>query len=395
MSQLPYYITWQNQTNPKVFELNKYDGALFELSNGKKLIDLSSTSYHTSFGGNPKAIVQKVIEGLQSQATACPKALTKDKFEASQKLLNFMQKKEGRIYYTLSGSESIENALKMARQITNKKVIVARRRSYHGATLGALGVTGDWRNQGSIVPDEWTLRIPEPFEDPDFSKSQDIILKFGKEKIAALIIEPVSAANGVIIPSKEWLFNQQKFCKENNILLIYDEVCTGFQRIGTRFAYQRFQGLDPDMICLGKNISGGVFPFGAIWTNQTISDYFHQHTLLCGSTNYAHPGGIAAMEAVIEILEDQVFVDSLEPLTKTFQNALDLIAKHHQVKEVRQIGLLAAVELNSKVEWLQLIDAGVYCGVHGDYLTFAPPYIISGQELLEGFKRIETILDQL
>ena len=117
-------------------------------------------------------------------------------------------------------------------QITNKKTIIARNRSYHGATLGALSATGDWRNQGSITPHNWTLRIPEPYDDPDFSKSIKLIEEFGIEKIAAIILEPISASNGVIIPPKNWFYNLQKFCKSKNIFIIFDEVCTGFYRLG-------------------------------------------------------------------------------------------------------------------------------------------------------------------
>lgn len=392
MNELPYFVSWQNQSKRKTFDLEKYDGIYFHLSNGSKLLDLSSTSYHTSFGGNPKSIVNHVIERLKIEATACPKAETQYKNDISARLLRFMEKAEGKIYYTLSGSESVENALKIARQITKKTAIVARRRSYHGATLGALSATGDWRNQGSQTPKEWVLRIPEPYEDPDFVKAKKTIEDYGIDKIAAIIIEPISAANGVIIPPEEWIENLHLFCRENSIFIIYDEVCTGFYRTGKKFAYQLSEHASPDMVCLGKNISGGVFPFGAVWTNEKISKYFENETLLCGSTNYAHPGGLAALDSVLNILEDQVFVDSLAPLIRTFHNALDQLNGHPQVKEIRKIGLLAAVELNREIEWKEVIQNGIYCRVHGDYLTLAPPYVFSSKELIEGIQKIHDLL---
>jgi taurine--2-oxoglutarate transaminase len=393
MSDLPYYISWQKQNNPKTFDLKKYDGVFFHLESGEKLLDLSSTSYHTSFGGSPDVIVNKVIDALKQNPMACPKGLNNQKLKITNDLLRFMEKSHGKIYYTLSGAESVENAIKIARQVSGKKTIVARHRSYHGATLGALSATGDWRNQGSLTTTEWTLRIPEPYEDPDFSKAKQIIKDYGSEKIAAIIFEPVSAANGVIIPSEEWLKNLQKYCQEQNIFVIYDEVCTGFYRLGTKFAYQRFPGLDPDIVCLGKNISGGVFPFGAVWTSENIASHFQEEVLLCGSTNYAHPGGLGALESVIEILSDNEFVKTIAPLIKTFENGLKKLSKNPNVKEVRQIGLLAAIEFNKTIEWNDFVSNGVYCGVHGNYITLAPPYVISGKELLWGLEQIEKIIN--
>lgn len=392
MMELPYYISWQKQGQTKTFQLKKYEGVYFHLESGEKLLDLSSTSYHTSFGGHPDVIINKVIDSLKENPMACPKGLTQQKLNVTNDLLRFMEIGQGKIYYTLSGSESVENAIKMARQITNKKTIIARHRSYHGATLGALSATGDWRNQGSLTPQDWTLRIPEPYDDPDFSKSIEIIEKFGVDKVAAIIFEPVSAANGVIIPSRDWFLNLQTFCKKNNIFIIFDEVCTGFYRLGCKFAYQMYPELDPDMVCLGKNISGGVFPFGAVWTSQKIADYFNNEVLLCGSTNYAHPGGLGALESVIEILSDKEFTDTLPSLIKTFENGLHKIKQNPKVKEIRHKGLLAAIEFDTEVNWQDFINEGVYCGVHGNYITLAPPYVISGKELLDGLLKIEKVI---
>lgn len=408
MNQLPYYMTWQAQENHKGFDLDSYDGIHFHLKNGERVQDLTSTSYHTSFGGNPKGIVNRVIDRLSIESYACPKAKTSLKEKVSLELLNYIGRPSGKIYYTLSGSESVENALKMARQIKGVPTIVARKRSYHGATLGAIGASGDWRNQSSLTPHDWTLRIPEPYEDPDFSSAAKIIDQYDPKKVSAIIIEVISGASGVIIPNDEWLRNLQDYAHQHNILIIADEVLTGFNRVQERFAVDLYPFFNPDLICLGKNISGGVFPFGAVWTSNKIADYFNKNKLVCGSTNYAHPGGLAALEAVIEILNDKIFVESISDLNKTFENSLNLLNKNPNVLEIRSKGLLAAIDLSTSISWEHFIDNGLYLGVHSpyegfnkkddthkrisSYLTLAPPYVTSGKQLITAIEKINQII---
>lgn len=408
MNQLPYYMTWQAQENHKGFNLDNYDGIHFHLKNGERIQDLTSTSYHTSFGGNPKGIVNRVIDRLSKESYACPKAKTPLKEKVSIELLNFLGRPSGKIYYTLSGSESVENALKMARQIKGVPTIVARKRSYHGATLGAIGASGDWRNQSSLTPNDWTLRIPEPYEDPDFLLGAKIIDQYGPKKVSAIIIEVISGASGVIIPNNEWLKNLQEYALKHNILIIADEVLTGFYRTQEKFAVDLYPFFKPDMICLGKNISGGVFPFGAVWTSNIIADYFNKNKLVCGSTNYAHPGGLAALEAVIEILSDKIFVESISDLNKTFENSIKILSKNPNVLNVRSKGLLAAIDLSTSISWEQFIDNGLYLGVHSayegfdnknntnqnirSYLTLAPPYVTSGKQLITAIEKINQII---
>ena len=131
-----------------------------------------------------------------------------------------MNKNEGKIFYTTGGAETIENALKIARDITQKKVVLARRNSYHGATMGALTVTGDWRNPAHQLPNEWVVRIPEPNEPNAILETKKIIEEIGGDNIAALIAETITGGNGVMIPTKEWWKEIEKMCRDNNILLI-------------------------------------------------------------------------------------------------------------------------------------------------------------------------------
>jgi taurine--2-oxoglutarate transaminase len=388
---LPFYISWCKQKNAPSFEIESVDGATVTTTDGLRLIDMTSISYQAHFGHNHPTIIKHIKAQLDSVPMSSPKGIYPKKIETTRALLKYMKKEEGKIFYTTGGAETIENALKIARDITKKRIVLARTNSYHGATLGALTATGDWRNPAHMTPENWVIRIPEPNEADALSKTRDIILKSNPKNIAAIIIETITGGNGVYAGTKEWWQGLRKLCDEFNILLIMDEVVCGFERTGKSFGYMHYD-VEPDLICLAKGITGGMIPFGALWTSKKIAEYYEENILCCGLTNYAHPLGVAAMRGVLEIVSDSNFIVSLRHIEKVFKEELDLLKKLPIIKEIRVHGMLSAIDLHQTIEAKKFFQNGLYLVSQSNRIILAPPLIISETLLKEAMNKIAQVL---
>ncbi|MCP4914004.1 MAG: aminotransferase class III-fold pyridoxal phosphate-dependent enzyme [Oligoflexia bacterium] len=350
-----YFYTWSAQNTANRFPID--DCQEFTFTSNKKLIhELSSISFHANFGFKNSTIENSISNQLSVFPVSSAKAQYSLKEDVTTKLLSLL-KLEGKIFYTVSGAESVENALKMARLYTGKKVIAARKKSYHGATLGALDVTGDWRNQASITNDDLVLRLPDYQDDVDASQTIKL-LENNKTKLAALILETIPGANGVYVPTKDYLLTLQKYCKTNDIVFILDEVICGFYRTGIPFAYQHYD-LAPDIVCMAKGISGGFIPFGAVFVSDEIANYFNDKILPCGLTNYAHPLGLASLEGVFKLTESTEFQETLKSNLKAFEEFLSNISNLDIVEDCRYLGLLSALQLNTNIEWKDFYSSGL------------------------------------
>ena len=388
----PCYFTWNYQPAGDPFPVERAEGDEFVLADGRRVYDFISTSFQTSFGHSNHAIRQSIHRQLDAMPVASPKASFDLKQRVSEGLLERLRLAGGKLFYTVSGSESVENALKMARQLTARTIVLARRKSYHGASLGALSVTGDWRNEPHFTVDQQTVRIPEPHEDPDLNATRQIVAETGPERIAAIILETISGTNGVAIPPPSWLQSMQRLCREHGMLLIIDEVLCGFGRTGPDFAFQDYD-LEPDFVCLSKAISGGYIPFGAVWTGPRVVDFYSREKLACGLTSYAHPLGLAALEAVLQLLADAEFRQNKENLQAIFANALDGMASWESVKEVRCRGLLAAIELNRPAPtWEAFFEAGLHVSCSQQMVILAPPFISRPDRLSESLRTLQQVL---
>lgn len=390
---LPYYVSWSKQKNISTFEIKKVNGCIITTENDREIIDMTSISYQAHFGHNHPLIIKRIKEQLDTIPMSSPKGDFPHKVNATWDLLNYMQKLDGKIFYTSGGAETIENALKIARQITKKKIILARNNSYHGATMGALSVTGDWRNPPHQLPNDWVVRIPEPTDENAILKTREIIQRTGPNNIAAIIIETITGGNGVIIPTQAWWDGIQSLCDEFNIMLILDEVVCGFLRTGLPFGYMHFN-IRPDMITLAKGITGGMIPFGALWTSKKIADFYEEEILCCGLTNYAHPLGIAAMRAVLEIVHDDSFLKIVFNSQKLFEEKILDLKKLKIVKDIRIIGHLCAIDLHKSIEWKRFFEAGIYLVAQPNRIILAPPLIIDEVTLKKGIEQIAKVFEE-
>ena len=404
MADYPYFFTWANQSSPTKIEFESNEDHFFVLKNGHKVYDLSSISFQASFGLNNEKIKEAIKKQLDSFSVVSPKAIFPLKDQATYKLLSHLDgykrqinALDGKVFYTLSGAESVENALKMARQIKKKNVVLCRERSYHGASLGALSVTGDWRNQSHQTVDEWTTRIPEPHNDPFLTQTELIIKDVGPENIAAFCLETITGGNGVIIPPESWWQGIQRLCDQYNIFLILDEVICGFQRTGRRFGFHNYPFLKPHFICMSKGITGGYIPFGAVWANRDIVEFYNENVLSCGLTSYAHPLGLAAMDAICDILADGHFLENIVNLKKMMKGYFLKWEELPNVKEIRTIGLLAAIEFTSDVtlDFNYFLERGVHLVVQPQTLILSPALTFNKMDLQAALETLNKALREL
>lgn len=398
--QRSYFVTWSRQDHPLGIDFLGGRNHQIFTAEGRVLFDFSSTSYQNSLGHNPPQILLPLQQALtralsvdigpDSIVTSGPKFDFPLKENVSAKLLGLLEKK-GKIFYTTSGAESVENALKMARQQRGQNVVMACEKGYHGATLGALSVTGDWRNRAHATVDDWTLRFPHPCEDPNGEKLTEIFLNFGPSKIAALIIETITGGNGVYCPPVSWYQALQKLKDQYGLIIILDEIVCGFYRCQKAFGLHHFP-IAPDLICLAKNITGGVIPFGALWASEEMAAYYQGHILSQGLTHYAHPLGLLALDAVIDCVVAEEFQQHLRALEKIFADQLRDLQTLPAVLETRWMGLLGAIELLSPIKMEQLLAEGLYINVIGSNLILAPALTTPTDDLVAAFQKLKVIL---
>jgi taurine--2-oxoglutarate transaminase len=394
MNDRPYYYTWSHQPTADLFTIERAEHDEFVLPNGRRIYDFVSTSFQTNFGHSHPSIREAIHRQLDQMPIASPKAAFELKQQVASRLNQLIGLPGGKVFFTVSGSEAVENALKMARQITGRTKIAARSKSYHGATLGALSVTGDWRNDSHFTLDDHTIRIPEPDDDPFATETRQIIAKEGAERVAALIVETISGTNGVAIPTQSWFDGIVTICRDYDILLIIDEVLCGFGRTNRAFAFQDY-GLQPDFVCTSKGISGGYIPFGAVWTGPTIVDHYDSAKMACGLTGYGHPLGLAATGAVLDILADGEFQANKSALELQFAKSLQDIASLESVTDVRCRGLLAAIDLDRPAPpWEAMIQRGLHaCSIQNSIIV-APPLVSEPHRLKAATDVIVEILQE-
>lgn len=395
MSAHPFYFTWSWQPGDELFPVKSAAHDEFLLEDGRRVYDFISTSFQANFGHSNSVIVESIHEQLDRMPIASPKASFELKREVSERLIARLGLPHGKLFYTVSGSESVENALKMARQVSGRTIILARKKSYHGASLGALSVTGDWRNEPHFTVAEQTVRIPEPDHDPDLSRTRQLIAETGAEQIAGVIVETVSDTNGVVIPGRRWFDEVRAICDEHDIFLIIDEVLCGFGRTGPDFAFQRYE-LEPDFVCMSKGITGGYVPFGAVWTGSRVVDYYQREKMVCGLTNYAHPLGLAALSGVLDLLADPEFQRNKGELEAAFGRALDQLASFECVNQVRRCGLLAAVDLVNRPapSWETCFASGLHLYSKDRTTILAPPLVSEPARLVAALDVFQGLLKE-
>jgi acetylornithine/N-succinyldiaminopimelate aminotransferase len=379
----------QTSTAPLALEIVKAEGCILYDAAGAAYIDLiGGISVANTGHRHPK-----VIEAIQKQLEAYLHIMVYGEFvEAPQvqyaKLLtDNLPGLLNSVYFTNSGAEAVEGAMKLAKRVTNSTQIIAFNNSYHGSTQGALSVMGDeyWRNAfRPLLPDVLHLEY-NSFES----------LKEITEKTACVIAETVQAEAGVKAPSKEWMQALRKQCTDTGTLLILDEIQTAFGRTGKLWGFEHFD-IVPDIILLGKALGGGM-PLGAFISDKKWMDAFTENPVLGHITTFGgHPVCCAAGMAAMKALLEEGWIDTVPQKEELFKSLLS----HPKIKAIRSFGLWVAVEFDSFETNKKIIDACIANGVLTDWFLFAsdclrisPPLIISEAQIKEACAAIKEACD--
>jgi acetylornithine/N-succinyldiaminopimelate aminotransferase len=367
----------QTSTDPLALEIIKAEGCELWDLNGKKYIDL--------IGGISVANVghrhPKVIEAIKKQLDAYlhimvyGELIQNPQVQYAKLLTDHLPATLNSVYFTNSGAEAVEGAMKLAKRYTNRAEIVAFNNSYHGSTQGALSVIGDeyWRNAyRPLLPGIRHLNY-NSFEDLDFIT----------EQTACVIAETVQAEAGIIAPKENWLKGLRERCSETGTLLVLDEIQTGFGRTGKLWGFENFN-IVPDIVLLGKALGGGM-PLGAFIADQTIMNSLAENPVLGHITTFGgHPVCCAAGMAAMQVLLTENLIKEVPVKSELFKNILI----HPAIKSVNSFGLWMAVEFSSAETCKKIIDHCIEQGILTDWFLFAPsslrispPLVISDRQI--------------
>jgi taurine--2-oxoglutarate transaminase len=238
------------------------------------------------------------------------------------------------------------------------------------------------------------VRIPEPNDDEDGSKTLEIVKKTGSHLIAAICIETISGANGAECYGAKWWSNVIPQLKKMGIKIILDEVVCGFGRTGKNFGFHHFN-ITPDFITMAKAISAGIIPFGAIWTSEEIVNYYQNNLLSGGLTQYANPSGLAAMNAVIDFIQNPDFAKKSSQLLNLHQQFHAQLNQMSFVKTTRLHGHLMAIELKKTIDWSTFLNEGLYFISKENMCVLAPALNYNPNDLQQGYQRFLEILQKV
>jgi beta-alanine--pyruvate transaminase len=351
-------------------------------------------------------------------------------FDFSTAVAKLAPKGLDKVFFTNSGSEAVDTALKIAlayhraKGDSQRTRLIGRERGYHGVGFGGISVGGILNNRkafsANMIPGTDHLPHTHSLEHNSFTKGQPawgehladdlekLVALHGAETIAAVIVEPVAGSTGVLIPPKGYLEKLRALCDKHGILLIFDEVITGFGRLGQPFAAQYFN-VTPDLMVTAKGLTNGVLPMGAVFANHKVHNAFmtgpeHLIELFHGYTYSAHPTACAAGLATLAIYERDGLMNRAAKLAAYWETAIHSLKDCPHVIDIRNIGLIAGIELASRPNavgtraydaFVQAFNDGLLIRVTGDIIALSPPLIISEAQIDQIVSMVRKILSAL
>ncbi len=358
ISRKHIFGTWRIQKTWKPVNVISAEGCYFTDSNGKKYLDFSSQLICTNIGHGNINIINAIYEYMKKLQYLTPAFTCDVRAELSKMLLEIMPKNIVKFFYSTSGTEAVEAALKIARMYMKKHKIISRYRSYHGSTAASISVTGELRRMPvesyhtvpgtQFAPECYCYRCPFKLSYPGCgitcAEYIDYMLQH-EDDVAAVIVEPVVGSNGVMVPPPEYLPRLREITREHNVLLIADEVMSGWLRTGEWFAVHHWK-VEPDIITTAKGVTSGYLPLGVTGVSKEISDYFEENLFAHGHTYEAHPVTLAAGIATIKEYNRLNVKENVKVVGEYLGKRLkELEEKHRSVGEVRGLGMFWAIDL--------------------------------------------------
>jgi taurine--2-oxoglutarate transaminase len=400
----------------------KYGEAVYLYDyDGKRYIDFSSGLMNVNIGHGNQRVTDAVMKQMQEVSYVTPSCVTKVRGELGKKLASIAPEGLNKTLFTIGGAEAIDNAVKLARMHTGRHKILCRYRAYHGATYGAMSAGGDPRKLASDsqqapnfvhfdIPVAYRWEYGEGNLLKDAVSSLERVIAFeGPQNIAAVLLEGESGSSGCLKYPAGYMKKVRELCDRHGILLIADEVMSGFGRTGKWFAVENHDVI-PDMIATAKGITSGYLPLGALIVSDKIAAQYDDKVLFLGLTYSAHPVCCAAGLEVLKIYEDEGLIGNTIAMGKYMDAKVEgLKIKHPSIGDWRNTGLLGCIELvknrktkepmapfNAKPEEMKVMnkvaarlkDLGMYTFVRWNYIFIAPPLCINKEQIDEGLTMI-------
>jgi taurine--2-oxoglutarate transaminase len=394
------------------------EGRYFWDYDGKRYLDFASQLVNVSIGHQHPKIVAAIKEQAEKLCTIGPPMATEARSTLARLLAEVTPGDLQMSFFTNGGAEANENAVKLARWYTGRHKIIARYRSYHGATAGAITLTGDprrWPAEPGLpgvvrMLDPYTYRCPAGHPDPcpvctGAPHLEEILQYEGAHTVAAVILEPVVGTNGIIVPPDGYLQAIREVCDRNGILLIADEVMAGFGRTGKWFGVENWDVV-PDILTVAKGINSGYVPLGAMIVRKPIADWVRDKYFAGGLTYSGHPLACASAVASIEAFKEESIVENSAEMGEVFAEKLrELASKHPSIGDVRGLGCFWGIELVKDRETREplvpfnatgeafapvarlakaALERGLYLMTHWNVIIVAPPLTITRDEIDEG-----------
>ena len=407
---------WSAQSKVDPIPVARAKGIYFYTPEGKRFIDFNSQLMSVNIGHGDQRVIQAISEQSATLVYANPFMATEVRARLGAKLAEITPGDIDTFFFTNGGADANENAIKIARFFTGRQKIIARYRSYHGATAGAISLTGDPRRWAAEPGIPGVVHVLDPYHgiergweptESSLAMIEETIQLEGAQTIAAFILEPVTGTNGVLVPPDGYLEGLRKICDKYGILMIADEVMSGFGRTGAWFAVDHWKVV-PDLLCMAKGLTSSYLPLGAVGMRHHIAQYFQDKVFYGGLTYNSHPMGCAAALATIRVYEEDGLIDNAKKMGVVLKElGVELQAKHPSVGAVRSIGLFGIVELirnrktrqpmapfNGTSEEMAALgrffrENGLYTFVRWNTFFTNPPLCINEQQMRDAFAIID------
>jgi taurine--2-oxoglutarate transaminase len=414
------FFSWSAQGAIDPIAIDRAEGVWLYTPEGRRILDFNSQLMSVNIGHGDRRVIDAITEQATRLQYVQPAFATEIRARLGQKLAEILPGDMDKVFFTLGGAEAIENAIKLARHFTGRHKVLARYRAYHGATLGAMTLTGDprrWANEPGLVgvvryPDthRWGEAEPRPVAE-SLQGLEDVIRYEGPQTIAAVFLETIVGTNGILIPPDGYLQGVRELCDRHGILLVADEVMAGFGRTGRWFAVDHWDVV-PDLMTMAKGLTSSYLPLGGVAMRHHIAEAFEDKMFFGGLTYSSHPVSLAAALATIRVYEEDDLIGNAARMGDVLRGHHErLAAKHPSVGAHRNLGLFGILDLvRSRDPWTPLTPfngtsdemkaIGKHFREHGLYAMLAnnsihtnPPLCISEDELAHGFEIIDAALD--
>ena len=410
-------FSWSKQKGIAPIAVKHAEGVYLYDYDGKRYIDFSSGLMNVNIGHGDQRITDAVVKQMQEVSYVTPSCVTKVRGELGKKLASIFPGDLNKAFFTLCGATSIENAIKLARLYTGRHKILTRYQSYHGASYGAMSASGDPRRlpmDSQQSPNFVHFDLPylyrweygeENLLKESVESLERLIAYEGAANIAAILLEGESGSSGCLKYPEGYLEQVREICNKHGILLIIDEVMSGFGRTGKWFGFEN-HGIIPDMVAMAKGLTCGYLPFGCLMVSDQIAAKYDDNMLALGLTYSAHPVSCAAALETLKIYEDDHLIENAAAMGQYVNEQVEkLKAKHPSIGDFRNTGLLGCIELvknrktkepmapfNAKPDEMVVMnkvaakikELGMYTFVRWGYIFIAPPLIVTKEQIDEG-----------